>query len=532
MSNQEQQDDVLGFAFSSNTEKSIIKVIGVGGGGSNAVNHMFRRGIKGVEFVVCNTDNQALAMSPIPTKVQLGRNLTEGRGAGSIPDVGRKAAEESLEEIRELLSDGTKMVFITAGMGGGTGTGAAPVIAKQAKDMGILTVGIVTLPFLFEGKRRMDYAKDGLELFKSSVDTLLVISNNQLRQMYGNLGLTNAFGKADDILTAAAKGIAEIITVPGYVNVDFEDVKTVMTNGGSAVMGSAIKEGENRAQLAAEEVLISPLLDDSDIAGAQHMLLYISHGNQEPLLDELSEITEYIQEAAGKNASLIWGTGYDESLGDALCLTLIATGFDRSMPKKSDEQTQVLELGSKNSQALKEEILEEKFKINTLDEAAVRVENHELEITNLDTTSENEEVFELMPLDDIQSNPVENIANNEEFETLDLITGEKVNPSSKQKKHDVQELLKNATPNPAPATPRIAQPRFKSFEDRKTSLEDFTANLRRPSDLQLIERMPAFQRRNVDLIDTPSSTDREVSNLSLGKNNEIQRNRFLHDSVD
>jgi cell division protein FtsZ len=530
MNNQAQHDDVLGFEFSGSNEKSIIKVIGVGGGGSNAVNHMFRRGIKGVEFVVCNTDNQALAMSPIPTKVQLGRSLTEGRGAGSIPDVGRKAAEESQEEIRQLLSDGTKMVFITAGMGGGTGTGAAPVIAKQAKDMGILTVGIVTLPFLFEGKRRMDYAKDGLELFKSSVDTLLVISNNQLRQMYGNLGLTNAFGKADDILTAAAKGIAEIITVPGYVNVDFEDVKTVMTNGGNAVMGSSIKEGENRAQLAAEEVLISPLLDDSDISGAQHMLLYISHGNQEPLLDELSEITEYIQDAAGKNASLIWGTGYDETLGDALCLTLIATGFDRNSTTSVSNETQILELTRSGALEIQEELLKEKFKVNPLDEAAVSVDTPELEVTTIDLTADVTEpqMIDLDPLEDMQPQASVEEENNGEVEVLDLITGKKVDAPMQNKKHDVEEFLKNSNSS----GPRVAPPKFKSYEDRKGNLENFTSGLRRPSELQLIDRMPAFQRRNVSLIDTPSASDRETSNLSLGKNNDIQKNRFLHDSVD
>ena len=244
-------------------QSSIIKVIGVGGGGSNAVNHMYNMGIKGVDFLICNTDNQSLDLSPVPNKIQLGKSLTEGRGAGAKPEIGLKSALESIEEVRELLSKNTKMVFITAGMGGGTGTGAAPVIAKLAKEMGILTVGIVTVPFAFEGRRRREQAETGINELKKHVDTLLIISNDKLREIYSNMSLTNAFGKADDVLTTAAKGISEIITVTGYINVDFEDVKTVMTNGGAAIMGSAYAEGENRALKAIEGALNSPLLNDN-----------------------------------------------------------------------------------------------------------------------------------------------------------------------------------------------------------------------------------------------------------------------------
>ncbi|HYH57097.1 MAG TPA: cell division protein FtsZ, partial [Anseongella sp.] len=316
---------------------SIIKVIGVGGGGGNAVNHMFNQGIKGVDFVICNTDSQALELSPVPNKVQLGSSLTEGRGAGSIPEVGKNSAIENIDQIKDFLGANTKMVFITAGMGGGTGTGASPIIAQAAKEQGILTVGIVTTPFSFEGKRRRQQAEDGLSELKEHVDTLLVISNDRLREMYGNLSLSNAFAEADNILTTAAKGIAEIITLPGYINVDFEDVKTVMTDGGVAIMGSAVTEGQNRARRAAEGALNSPLLNDSFISGARYILLNITSGNQEVLLEELTEITDYIQEQSGSMADMIWGHCYDESLGDAISVTIIATGF-KTRPQKETER--------------------------------------------------------------------------------------------------------------------------------------------------------------------------------------------------
>jgi cell division protein FtsZ len=308
-------------------ESSIIKVIGVGGGGSNAVNHMYKQGIRGVDFVVCNTDQQALDMSPVPKKIALGSSLTEGRGAGAQAEVGRNAAIETLDEIKEILGGNTKMVFITAGMGGGTGTGAAPVIAEAAKELGILTVGIVTVPFAFEGKKRKLQADKGLEELKRNVDTVLVICNDKLREMYGNLKLSEAFNQADDILTIAAKGIAEIITVEGYVNVDFEDVRTVMTRSGVAIMGSASASGQNRATEAVTRALASPLLNDNNIFGASNILLYISSGSEEVTMDEVTEITDFIQEEAGMTADIIWGNGYDETLGDTISVTVIATGF-------------------------------------------------------------------------------------------------------------------------------------------------------------------------------------------------------------
>jgi len=308
-------------------ESSIIKVIGVGGGGSNAVNHMYKQGIRGVDFIVCNTDQQALDMSPVPKKIALGSSLTEGRGAGAQAEVGRNAAIETLDEIKDVLGSNTKMVFITAGMGGGTGTGAAPVIAQAARELGILTVAIVTVPFAFEGKKRKVQADKGLDELKRNVDTVLVICNDKLREMYGNLKLSEAFNQADDILTIAAKGIAEIITVEGYVNVDFEDVRTVMTNSGVAIMGSANASGANRATEAVTRALASPLLNDNNIFGASNILLYISSGSEEVTMDEVTEITDFIQEEAGMTADIIWGNGFDETLGDTINVTVIATGF-------------------------------------------------------------------------------------------------------------------------------------------------------------------------------------------------------------
>lgn len=332
-------------------QSSIIKVVGVGGGGSNAVNHMFEQGIKGVDFVVCNTDAQALDISPVPIKIQLGSSLTEGRGAGSIPDVGKNAAIENIDDIKEILANNTKMVFVTAGMGGGTGTGAAPVIAKTAKEMGVLTVGIVTVPFSFEGRKRKQQADLGIEEMRKAVDTLLIINNDRLREMFGNLTLANAFAQADQVLSTAAKGIAEVISVTGQINVDFNDVNTVMRDSGVAIMGSATAEGDNRAMRAVEEALASPLLNDNNIMGANYVLLNITYGSKEVLMDEISDITDYIQEEAGLDADVIWGHAYDEHLGEKLCITLIATGF-KTMPDTGVTQ----EAPQKIKRSLNEEV--------------------------------------------------------------------------------------------------------------------------------------------------------------------------------
>lgn len=321
---------MMKFDLPQDNNSSIIKVIGVGGGGSNAVNHMYKQGIKGVDFIVCNTDQQALDISPVPLKIVLGASLTKGRGAGSLPEVGKNAAIENIEEVRNILANNTEMVFITAGLGGGTGTGAAPIIAAAAKEMGILTVGIVTIPFGFEGKKRKAQADAGMEALKANVDTLLVISNDKLREIYGNLKVTEAFGHADDILATAAKGIADIITTTLQINTDINDVKTVMKDSGVAIMGSAQASGEHRALRAVEQAMSSPLLNDSNIRGARYVLVNVTCGEDEITMDELGEITDYIQDEAGMTAEVIKGYGVDPSLGDKVNVTIIATGFNSS----------------------------------------------------------------------------------------------------------------------------------------------------------------------------------------------------------
>jgi len=309
-------------------QSNVIKVIGVGGGGSNAINHMFKQGIKGVDFVICNTDSQALNNSGVPNKIQLGVNLTEGLGAGANPEIGEQSAVESLEDIRAMLTANTKMVFITAGMGGGTGTGAAPIIAKMAKEMDILTVGIVTMPFEFEGKIRNLQAYQGIEKFRKTVDSLVIINNNKLRDVYGNLGFKAGFSKADEVLSTAARGIAEVITHHYMQNIDLRDAKTVLSNSGTAIMGSSTTSGQNRAQEAITTALDSPLLNDNKITGAKNVLLLIVSGSQEITIDEIGEINDHIQAEAGYGANIIMGVGEDDSLGEAISVTIIATGFD------------------------------------------------------------------------------------------------------------------------------------------------------------------------------------------------------------
>ena len=309
------------------TKSNTIKVIGVGGGGSNAVNHMYTQQIKGVDFVICNTDAQALENSPIPNKIQLGASLTSGLGAGANPEIGAQAAKESMQEIQQMLNTQTKMVFITAGMGGGTGTGAAPIIAKIAKDMDILTVGIVTMPFQFEGRMRSKQAQLGIDQLRQNVDSLIVINNNKLREVYGNLGFKAGFSKADEVLSTAARGIAEVITHHYKQNIDLHDAKTVLSNSGTAIMGSAREEGTNRAKNAIVKALDSPLLNDNKIKGAKNVLLLIVSGTSEVTLDEIGEINDYIQDEAGYDANIIMGIGEDEELGEAISVTIVATGF-------------------------------------------------------------------------------------------------------------------------------------------------------------------------------------------------------------
>ena len=462
---------------------SIIKVIGVGGGGSNAVAYMYNQGIIGVDFAVCNTDSQALDASPVDVKIHLGPNLTDGMGAGSVPEVGKQSCIESIDEVRQFLDTGTKMLFITAGMGGGTGTGAAPIIAKAAKELGILTVAIVTLPFKFEGTRRKDQAIQGLEDLKKCVDSVLVISNDRLRAMYGDLTLKNAFGKADDVLTTAARGIAEIITVPGYINVDFKDVNTVMKNSGVSIMGYAEASGEDRARQAVQTVLNSPLLEDNDIRGAQHILLNISSGSNEVTMDEIGEITEYIQDEAGNDTHLIWGNCNDESLGDKLSITIIATGFDETAKR----------IEKKNKEAVK---------VHLDDDMAPKVEAVQTTPTEVFDMAEPNNVFEF-------DNPT-----NEPF----------VAPERRATSNEVTSM----------ASPR-----------RKERLQTEMAEQRRETSIPLdnpkviaeMEDVPAYLRRKVSLDDVQERKPSETSKLSINfdenENPIIERNNsFFHDNVD
>lgn len=342
-------------------QSNVIKVIGVGGGGSNAINHMFQQGIKGVDFVICNTDAQALQNSGVPNKIQLGVSLTEGLGAGANPEIGEQAALESLEDIRQMLDTNTKMVFITAGMGGGTGTGAAPIIAKMAKELDILTVGIVTMPFQFEGKIRNAQAQKGIETLRGHVDSLVVINNNKLREVYGNLGFKAGFSKADEVLSTASRGIAEVITHHYTQNIDLRDAKTVLSNSGTAIMGSSSASGSNRAQEAIMKALDSPLLNDNKITGAKNVLLLIVSGSQEITIDEIGEINDHIQAEAGYGANIIMGVGEDEGLGEAISVTIIATGFNVEQQNEiSNTETKKVIHSLEEDQTLEQDLTKEK----------------------------------------------------------------------------------------------------------------------------------------------------------------------------
>lgn len=490
---------------------SLIKVIGVGGGGGNAVNHMFLQGIKGVDFIICNTDAQALDLSPIPNKVQLGSSLTEGRGAGSIPEVGKNSAIENIEDIKEMLSPNTKMLFITAGMGGGTGTGASPIIAQAAKELGILTVAIVTTPFNFEGKRRRQQADDGLEELKRNVDTLLVISNEKLREMFGNLTLSSAFGQADDILTTAAKGIAEIITMPGYINVDFEDVKTVMKSSGVAIMGSATAEGEGRAKMAVESALASPLLNDNEIEGARYILLNITSGTNEVLMDEVSEITNYIQEEAGLTADIIWGNCFDENLGEKISVTLIATGFQTRSERTN--QPVVIE---RKVMSLEETIFIPEIK------------------TEISETVSSEPVMKA-PVDIRQVSIFDEMSQTQSLEIEKKTTTFKKQTIAVEIKKPIvfipePEIIENSEEQEQKAA---EQQRHK---DRILRLKDLSMKLRASNGINDLEKEPAYIRKNAALENVPHSSESAVSRFTLTTDQGVSEikpnNSFLHDNVD
>ncbi len=508
-------------------QSSIIKVIGIGGGGSNAVNHMYHQGITGVDFIICNTDQQALDLSPIPNKIQLGATLTEGRGAGSNPEVGKNAAIENVDELKELFASNTQMVFITAGMGGGTGTGAAPIIAQTAREMGILTVGIVTIPFSFEGKRRKLQADEGLEELRNNVDTLLIICNDKLREMYGNLKMSEAFSKADDILTVAAKGIAEIITVAGYINVDFEDVKTVMKDGGTAIMGSASAEGNDRALTAVTKAMASPLLNDNEIKGAKYILLNITSGDDEISMDEIDEITEYIQEEAGNTADIIWGNGYDENLGSKVSVTIVATGFGSktAINLHEDQGTKKVvrrldeEVSTNITQNLSNEQKVEKEEENSNEPYLKSSENQvsfefEIKKPNFDTPKRNEIQDKSIPL---QSEEKEIIRHTLE-DDMESTNEENTQVENNKKTLSDEDQMKRA-------------------QERIFKLKSMNLKMKTPGGLNDLENEPAYKRRNIRLDSTPHSSESNVSRYTLSEDEEKkttlrQNNSFLHDNVD
>ena len=543
-----------------------IKVVGVGGGGGNAVNHMMEEGIQGVDFILCNTDHQALLKSNVKTTVHLGKREL---GAGNDPNIGREAAEMSRDEIEALLDEETKMLFVTAGMGGGTGTGAAPVVAKLAKEKGILTVGIVTMPMEREGRRRKLQALSGIEELKKCVDTLILISTDKLRDQYGNMKLSEAFKKADDVLATAARGIAEIITVPGYVNVDFEDVKTVMKDSGKAIMGSGTAEGENRAEKAIKDAIHSPLLNDSNIEGAKNILLYITSGTNEVSLDEVDEILEIAQNACGNNSDVIWGNGTDESLGEALSVTLIATGFnhdakpysavinEKQAPIAPSQPKKVYDLNGEVKNEAKEapiapepetkpEVKPEEKTVHNLfsfEEPIVEmpkaVEETPESKEETPIVEDDEPLFEptveatpMAPAQDTQpvtrhedERPVVKVFDNpfrsnggddEGFEiTSRIITKEEVEAKAEQ---EVAVIEAKKT--------KVIDPKE---ELKKQRLRALSMNFRTARGLEELENQPAYLRRNVDI---NHSDDNDLSNYSTSRNGISGENSYLHGNVD
>ena len=526
-------------------ENSIIKVIGVGGGGGNAVNHMYEQGIKNVDFIVCNTDRQALDISPVQVKLQLGIGLTEGLGAGSIPERGRDAVQENLDEVRELLSTRTKMLFITAGMGGGTGTGAAPVIADIAREMGVLTVGIVTSPFQWEGRKRKQQAMAGIEEMRKAVDTLLVINNDRLRDLYGNLSLDNAFEHADNVLTTAARGIASLINETGTINVDFEDVKTVMSKSGVAIMGMSEAEGEDRALRAAQEALDSPLLNDNDIRGARYILFNITYGTKEILMDEISEITEHIQEAAGSSADVIWGYGKDESLGEKIRITLIATGFQTNLHTgemiRPAEERKVIPLDADRPTMITQPIVNPVSTSvpvahiappvpSAFEEPYMKAPEVAVETTVPNITVPPQRTIEFEVEQSVQRN-------------VEPVTSAPV----QQEEKVVFDLWEGNANSTAPASTEVIEARLSPIqhqarvEERVARVREMSQKLRSPNGLSDMEREPAYKRKNIQLSDAQHSADSTVSRYTLSEETdengerrvEIKRNNsYLHDNVD
>lgn len=492
-------DDLMNFDLPVE-RSSIIKVIGIGGGGCNAVNHMFEKGIKDVNFIICNTDHQALAKSPVPFKIQIGQSITEGRGAGSKPDVGRQAALENIRDVMEVLSGNTKMVFLTTGMGGGTGTGAIPVIAKACRETGLLTIAVVTIPFKSEGKIRIRYAIDGINELKDHVDSLLVINNEKLREIYGDQGVSTAFAKADDVLTTAVKGIAEIITVAGYINVDFADVETVMKNSGVAIMGMGAASGENRALKAIENALASPLLNSNDITGAKSILINIASGlgENELTMDELGEITDYMYETASEDALIIRGLSQDENLNDRISVTIIATGFPANSiftPYKHTKPKTV-ELLSVNNPVPPHVILDKGEDVFTVHE-----KKSKSVISNIDEDIQGELDFSIDKMEEIGELRTRHAYEDDEEKEKPEATLMKV-------KH-MQNILK------------------KEGLSGKTMKEN----------IDTFEDVPAYIRRNMPLSSKGKESESKVSKFTLSSDENQEpvlreNNAYLNDNVD
>lgn len=490
------------FEYASN-DGPIIKVIGVGGGGSNAVNHMYEQGIQGVDFYICNTDVQALTISPVPNKIQIGADLTRGLGAGAKPEVGKSAALESKEQLRELLSDNTQMAFVTAGMGGGTGTGAAPVIAEIAKELGVLTVGIITMPFTFEGKPKKKRAELGIEELRKNCDTVLIILNNRLKDVYGSLSMKDAFRHADDVLATAAKSIAEIITVSGTINVDFEDVRTVMTDSGVAVMGSAIAEGDNRALKAAEGALTSPLLDDTDIFGAKYILLSIMVGDDDSFqFEELEEITDFVQDRAGEETEIIFGQAVDASLGQAIGVTVIATGFENE--KKNKKRESVESSSKKGGKKVNSEKADEKNEPTK----NVTLRNTTIELDYDDTL----DFFDVT----------------KDHDTTEATTQEK------KSEKVVFRLDEDDYDTYESEEQRRQREREENYRYQQEQIDNFKS-MGELSNEELQERkdIPAYMRKKVDLKDIPHTSDDTDTTHNIKKDNKVLgNNNFLYDNAE
>ncbi|MEC3880575.1 cell division protein FtsZ [Parapedobacter sp. 10938] len=573
----------MSFKFEMLKEQSaIIKVIGVGGGGGNAVNHMYKQGISGVDFIVCNTDAQALELSSIPNKVQLGASLTEGMGAGADPSVGENSAIESIEDIKRMLGSNTKMLFITAGMGGGTGTGASPVLAKAAKELGILTVAIVTTPFAFEGKRRRMQAEDGLGELTKYVDSYLVISNDRLRDIFGNLTMTAAFAKADDILTTAAKGIAEIITIPGYVNVDFKDVRTVMNDSGVAIMGNDVAEGEDRALRAVEGALASPLLKDNEIEGARYILLNITSGKQEVTMDEVTIITDYIQDKAGLSADLIWGNCINEGFENELSVTIIATGFQTSEERIKEKENERVEIPltpeepkASYVKPINQFVLTDNASADAPEPVALPVG----EQRGVPSAAQQADLFsassskpqlrnntpdrdgiirhKLAPesdepketeADDIPSDGYEVKTTSSAFHfELPTTFGEEIthdvtpagnNPAAQDHTAVGEDGVKGEVSRGADEhkTPEHVEKELLKTKERILRLKELSMKLKSANGLQELETEPAYRRKQMALDDVPHSSESQVSRFTLSTEEGITEirpnNSFLHDNVD